>query len=609
MRDFLLIKKGLKMAKSKISLTHEHESIIAIYCAYRNIEFNQANAYDITMEAFKENPIRYKTTDDITGEERNYNITPRIATLIERQPKTIDRIADKIERKKEEIQHEKYNQNIVKAKENTCPDINKLVDNLYRLNLVDEKSYLGLVCFLMQVKYLRDGELEQDDKLCVFFNGVAHNGKSATAKAIMKVEEQYGPVFKANSVKLLLAPHEELLYKTHVVYFDEAKASDIDRDKVINLINGGDIELNPKNKRQYSFRVNTNVIFASNDMVYLRQRRVATIKFGKRLNCRPLGEGTLTKIIANIMDSLPGFEHYNDLYRVVSINNENAVSMVAMADILSYMHKYLYFVCHGNPLTLMNKMLLTTSRIYEHIKHSRNTQLVNPERREAIPDALEYLADQGLIDRKTDYENCTTKYYTVSGEQYLKLRAKYDVINTKYENISKITRTELYDCLLPYFTAISKPDELPQIEIPEPTEADYFEEDDDDTPSNEQAILQTSWTKDRGGMLAFELLKRVKRAGETAQFLNMNSYFPEDVQHLFDAYMTPEFCQSVCYKEFMENLNKHGGTNFGDTFITSVQNIYMDRLGITDLKKLENFEDFKRAEIKKLNNGTSTPTE
>ena len=101
MRDFLLIKKGLKMAKSKISLTHEHESIIAIYCAYRNIEFNQANAYDITMEAFKENPIRYKTTDDITGEERNYNITPRIATLIERQPKTIDRIADKIERKKE----------------------------------------------------------------------------------------------------------------------------------------------------------------------------------------------------------------------------------------------------------------------------------------------------------------------------------------------------------------------------------------------------------------------------------------------------------------------------------------------------------------------------
>lgn len=82
------------MARSKISLTYEHESIIAAYCAYDDIDFNQANAYDRTMDAFKENPIKYRTIDDISGEERNYNVTARIATLIERQPKTIDSIAE-----------------------------------------------------------------------------------------------------------------------------------------------------------------------------------------------------------------------------------------------------------------------------------------------------------------------------------------------------------------------------------------------------------------------------------------------------------------------------------------------------------------------------------
>lgn len=608
MRNLNKLKRSNTMAKSKISLTHEHERIIAVYCAYKNIEFNQANAYDITMEAFKDNPIKYKTTDDITGEERNYNITPRIATLIERQPKTIDRIADKIERKKDEIQKEKYNQNIAKVKERTCPDINKLVDNLYRLNLVDEKSYLGLVCFLMQVKYLRDGELEQDDKLCAFFNGVAHNGKSATAKAIMKVEEQYGPVFKANSVKLLLAPHEERIYKTHVVYFDEAKASDIDRDKVINLINGGDIELNPKNKRQYLFHVNTNVIFASNDMVYLRQRRVAIIKFGKRLNCRPLGEGTLTEIITNIMDSLPSFEHYDDLYQVVSINNENAVSMVAMADILAYMHHNMELTCPANPLTMNQTVLLTPSYIYEHIKHSRHTQLVNPERRDAIPDALEYLAEQGLLTRKPYISS--TKFYMVSGEQYLKIREKFDVLNTKYEKISKISKVELYDCLLPYFTAIPNPDDLPQIECPEPTEADYWEEADN-TPLDENTVINSSWTKGRGAMLALRLLKRILQAEETARCINAYDNIHEIVNHLFDEYITLEFCQCVCYEEFMDSLDKHL-VQRGVATHCDIQNRYITNLGLKNFKELQAFEKNKRAEIKEINSkvpGLHTPTE
>lgn len=160
-------------------------------------------------------------------------------------------LQNKIEHKKEEIQQEFYTANIAKAKERSYPDIKKLVDNLYRLNLVDAESYLGLVCFLMQVKHSRDGEIPDDDKLGIFFNGVARNGKSATAKAIMKVEKQYGPVLNVNSINTLQSQHEERLFKTHVVYFDEVKSADIQREDVLNLINGGDFEINPKNKYMY----------------------------------------------------------------------------------------------------------------------------------------------------------------------------------------------------------------------------------------------------------------------------------------------------------------------------------------------------------------------
>lgn len=91
-----------------------------------------------------------------------------------------------------------------------------LVDNLYRLNIVDGDSYLALICFLMQLKYTRNRRLEEDDKTGVFFNGVARNGKSATAKAICEIEKQYGKIFKAQSGKLLEASHGEEIWKSHL---------------------------------------------------------------------------------------------------------------------------------------------------------------------------------------------------------------------------------------------------------------------------------------------------------------------------------------------------------------------------------------------------------
>ena len=202
------------MSYNKIGLTNPMENKIAIYCAKNNIEFNQAIAYDVVMDTFKYDPIV------IADEDGKHTVTERIARLIECQPRTVERIADKAELKKLEFDEQKIQTNIKNAKFDSVPEINTLVANLYRLNIVDKNSYLALVCFLMQLKHSRDNEILENDKTCVFFNGVARNGKSATARAICDVESQYGNVFKAQSGKILESTHEEQVWKSHLNYYD-----------------------------------------------------------------------------------------------------------------------------------------------------------------------------------------------------------------------------------------------------------------------------------------------------------------------------------------------------------------------------------------------------
>ena len=113
------------MSKVKVPAGHEHEEAIALYCAKNNIEFNQANAYDVIMKTFESDPIMYKDDD---GNE--HNGTARVAWQIEQKPKAIDRIADKIERKKNELYQEQVQRNIEHAKLDSVPDLDKLVDNI-----------------------------------------------------------------------------------------------------------------------------------------------------------------------------------------------------------------------------------------------------------------------------------------------------------------------------------------------------------------------------------------------------------------------------------------------------------------------------------------------
>ena len=455
------------MSKLKTNLTHEHEEIIVNYCIANNIEINQANAYTVTMDAFKEQPILYKYEDPEYEDEKSINVTSIVARTVECQKRTIDRLADKIEYTKQIQEQAKIKENIKKAEETSLPNLEMLVDNLYRLNIVDGDSYLALICFLMQLKYTRNRRLEEDDKTGVFFNGVARNGKSATAKAICEIEKQYGKIFKAQSGKLLEASHGEEIWKSHLNFFDEVKPTDINRELLLTIINGGIIELNPKNKKQYNYNVNTNNIFTSNDQISLKQRRVSIVKFGNRLSGRPLETGTLTKIITNIMNSLPDFSYYYDIYHKVSVNNENRENPLAMEGIITYLSSKLGEVNMMDKWILNKSIIFTTHDIYSCIKGTYSKQIISSERKEAIQNALENLRKQGLVD-PVEYANCTTKNYQTTGMKYIQIIEKFNNINTKDEKNTKISKQNLTLLLSPYFEKVQQ--NVNDIQTPEKQE-------------------------------------------------------------------------------------------------------------------------------------------
>ena len=209
------------MSNFKVCVLHEHEEKIAAYCAQNNIDFNQANAYDTVLETFKNEPIIYKIQDRETCKEVEHIVTRQVARLIECRNRTVERIGEKVELQKIKFKQKTWDKNIQRAELFSNPNLDILTENLYRLNIADENGYLALVLFLMQLKHSRNNRVPENDKTCVFFNGVARNGKSATARAICDVEEQYGEVFKAQSGKILESTHEEQVWKSHLNYFYE----------------------------------------------------------------------------------------------------------------------------------------------------------------------------------------------------------------------------------------------------------------------------------------------------------------------------------------------------------------------------------------------------
>lgn len=576
------------MAYTKINLTNEHERIIADYCAQNDVEFNQATAYNVTMNAFKNEPITYE------DEEGEHDVTARIARLIECQPRTIERIADKAELHKINIKQEKIKANIIQAKINSIPNIDTLVDNLYRLNIVDKNSYLALVCFLMQLKYSRDGEILENDKTCVFFNGVARNGKSATARAICDVESQYGDVFKAQSGKLLESTHEEQVWKSHLNYFDEVKPTDIDRELLLNIVNGGDVELNPKNKKPYNYHVNTNNIFTSNDQISLMQRRVSIIKFGDRLNGRPLEAGTLKIIITDILNSLPNFEHYYDLYDIVSVYNSNRVNSLALSNIIKFMTDKLGFVNETEERTMTAQITFAPHDIYNCVKNAFSKQIITSERQEAIRTALKYLSEQKLIET-IEYTHCTTTNYRVTGENYLKIMDKFHKVNTNDETNVKITRAELYNSLAPFFDVEPLPDEPIQQPIMKELDCPWTEL----LEKAKHDVLVTDDTKTKGTLLYHKLLKNMDElVAGTDENGNKGVKPKYPIDYALKQCITKDVCETISLK-FLINTLKGDIIGFGNSYDELVKHLYMHNLGITDEKTVEAFEKYKVSEIQR----------
>ena len=447
---------------SKIIITHEIEQALAIYCATNNIELTLGNAYDIVMEVFKNVPIKTNQYNENTGENETIDITGKVARNLECQEKTICRINEKAQITKDKINQTKIKNNIKQAEIDSNPNLLTLVENLNRLNIVDKTSYLSLVCFLMQLKHTRNHEMAENDKTCVFFNGVARNGKSATAKAIVDIESDYGKVYRGTSGKILESTHEEEVWKSHLNYFDEVKPTDIDRELLLTIINGGDVELNPKNKKQYTYHVNTNNIFTSNDTINNQQRRVSVIKFGERLNGRPLEQNTMKKIITNIMNSLPSFDHYYDIYKMVSIENENRMNPVAIEAIKTYLSEEFREPkgYHGPYQNWHEDKLFTASDIYSCIKDKYKKQLVTSEKKQAIRNTLKEWAMKGII-KVDNYMSSSTTFYEIKYETYLKIADTYDKMNSKEENIQKAKKFELYDLFEEYYKDKNEENEKP----------------------------------------------------------------------------------------------------------------------------------------------------
>lgn len=572
------------MSYKKVVLTNAMEGKIADYCAKNNIELNQANAYDVVIDAFKDNPVT------IVDEDGEHDVTERIARLIECQKQTIERIATKADLCKITLRQSEIKANIAQSKVDSVPNIDVLVDNLYRLNIVDKNSYLALVCFLMQLKYSRDNEILEDEKTCVFFNGVARNGKSATAKAICDVESQYGTVFKAQSGKLLESGHEEQVWKSHLNYFDEVKPTDVDRELLFNIINGKDVELNPKNKKQYNYHVNTNNIFTSNDQISLMQRRISIIKFGDRLNGRPLGEGTLKTIMTDIMNSLPDFQHYYDLYNIVSIYNGNRVNSLALSNIIKYMTDKFGFVNETDERTLTAQITFAPHDIYNCVKNAFSKQIITSERQEAIRTALKYLSEKDLLER-VEYASCTTINYRATGANYIKIMDMFHKINTNDEKNVKITRNELYNSLAPFF------DVNP---IPEKTKAEYKPIDYSWMKCLEpetHPVFVSADTQAKGTILYHELLKKIdiliNRGDKNRNTDTKPIYF---VNNILEQCITKDVCETISLAFLLDTL-KDNVIGYDDSYDDLATKLYMHNLGITDEKTLEAFEKYKVSEI------------
>ncbi|MFQ6739367.1 MAG: hypothetical protein ACLRFJ_01715, partial [Alphaproteobacteria bacterium] len=134
---------------------------------------------------------------------------------------------------------------------------------------------------------------------------------------------------------------------------------------------------------------------------------------------------------------------------------------LAIANIITFMGDKFGFVNREDEQTLTARITFAPHDIYNCVKGTFSKQIISPERKEAIKTALEYFADKKLIDC-INYKNCSTKYYAVTGKQYLMILEMFNDLDTKDEKNVKIARDCLYHSLARFFDGMPEFEQLHQ---------------------------------------------------------------------------------------------------------------------------------------------------
>ena len=441
------------------------ERRIAVYCEEHKLDFNCVTAQKIVLEACIGKPIFKPFYNKETNEFRSRDITEDLAWEYSCNKVALERVQEKIKALTEIRQKEKFNAAIEADKEQAKPNLDKLVDSLYKLNIADGRSYLALVYFLMQVKYTRNCEMPKERKsqrVVLFLNGIPQSGKSTFAEALMEIEKKYRLVNFVNDADSFTERFQEALWRAGLNFCDEVIPSKILRSKLIRAIDGGSTQLEQKNKSPYTYNVNTNLMFASNEAISLKQRRVSVVKFGLKKDYS-VPFGTVVGWVKDIMDSLPDFYWHEKMYRVVGNNNQNCLNPLGIASVSQYLKDRLGEV----PPTEKKAIKFTLSQIYDKVLDKTAYSYITSERREAIKETINYLKTKKEFIQEYSSKGCTTKQFTIDAQHYHLFRDWADVINTADETFAKISKAGLRMLLAPYFE--EKPEEyvpLSKIELP-----------------------------------------------------------------------------------------------------------------------------------------------
>ena len=443
----------------------EPEKLIATYCADNNLEFTDVTATKIVMAACKDKPI-IKISYDCNNEPIKNNITADVAWEYSGCKAAIERVQNKIAALKQIRQEKIYKANIEADKIASKPDLDKLVDALYNFNIVDKQSYLAVVYFLMQLKATRNQKMpkrRKSQRIALFLSGVQGNGKSTFADCVLEIEQNFGSINSVNGAESFDSRFEENLWKAHLNICDEVVPSKIPTTRLIRAVDGAPFQLERKNQTPYTWYVNTNLIFTSNDSVSLKQRRVAVVKFGDPIqNTVPFE--SLVDWMKQAMDSLPDFNQHGEMYKIIGRANQKRLNPQGIESISKFLG--LRFDGHGPD---DNKTIkFNTTQIFDMIKDKPSMEFLKSDRKEAIRDALEYMVKKGYID-EFKYKGCTTKQYEINTAQYYEFRKWADSINTLDEINVRTTKAELRELLAPYFKPTLPDDYVPltKIKLPE----------------------------------------------------------------------------------------------------------------------------------------------